>query len=222
EWAFDALGLRLADRVPLRRIQSVYEVTRPDGGTVQLEASMESTAQALERRWAGSGARYERFVRRVGEIHARLRPLLHISHPTAFDLLRSGAWRDARFLSRGLASILEETGLPGPARDAIGIWTHVAGQRLTGAPAPLAFVPMLIHRVGAFYPADGIRSIPRALSAAAQASGVDLRLKTSASSIATRDGRVTGVETESGDFLSADAVVSNVGGPATYLRLVRG
>lgn len=219
EWAFRALGLELAEHVPLRKIDDVYEVQSGEAEPVRFHADLEQTAAGLERRWPGSGLRYRRFVEETRATYARLEPLLHAA-PHPVGLLRSGAWRDAPFLLRPLGAILARTGLPEPVVQAIGIWTHVAGQKLAEAPSPLAFVPSLIHTAGCYYPLHGIGSIPHALAAAALRARAELRYGVEAREIRCSGGRVTGVETGDG-FLSADAVLSNVGGIRTYVELLR-
>jgi phytoene desaturase len=220
EWAFGAVGLDLAEHVPLRPIPHVYEVSTPEGVRVTFHADLGETAAGLERTWPGSGRRYEAFVRGVARAYRRLQPLQRVSRPGPWDLLRSGGWRDLPFLFRPLGRVLAGTGLPRPVVDALAIWTHVAGQRLEEAPSPLAFVPALIHTVGAAYPAGGIRAVPRALAGAARQAGVGLRFGVRVVAIRCAGGRVTGVETAGGDHLPADAVVSNAGGVDTYLNLL--
>jgi phytoene dehydrogenase-like protein len=121
-----------------------------------------------------------------------------------------------------LGAILDRTGLPSPVREAIAIWTHVAGQTVDEAPSPLAFVPALIHTVGAYYPATGIGSIPRALADAAVSAGVEFEYGTKVVAIPSRQGRVSGAETDRGQFIAADAVLSNHSGVGTYLTLLEG
>ena len=220
EWAFRALDLDLEAHVALRRIEDVYEVTGPDGPPLRFLADLDATAAGFERRWPGSGLAYTRFVRQVQETYATLSPMLHLARPGPLALLRSGAWRGAPFLLRSLGSVLDGAGLPGPVRDAIAIWTHIAAQDPREAPSPLAFVPALIHSVGAFYPSGGIGTIPRALAAIAEKRGVEMRYRTKVRAVRCDGGKVTAVETEAGEILEADAVLSNAGGIGTYLELV--
>jgi phytoene desaturase len=219
KWAFAALGLDLAEQVSLQPIPDVYEVVTAGGERIHFHTSLAETAAGMERAWPGSGARYEAFVAQTAHAYCRLQPLQWLPRPRPWDLLRTGAWRDIPFLLRSLEQVLARTGLPGPVIEAIAIWTHVAGQRRQEAPSPLAFVPALIHEVGPVYPAGGIRAIPQALEKAARQAGAVLRLGVPVSAIRSRTGRVLGVETADGDFLAADAVVSDVG-IATYLKLV--
>src|SRR5205814_6924506 len=134
----------LAEHVPLRRVEAVYEVTTAEGSRVSFHASREATAAGFERTWPGSGRRYERFVREVERVYRRLSPLLYLSRPGPSALLRTGAWRHLPFLLRSLGAVLARSGLPAPVQDALAIWTHVAGQRVEEAPSPMAFVAALI------------------------------------------------------------------------------
>ncbi len=219
EYAFAAVGLRLEEHVPLRRIDSVYEVASAQGIVCRFMADKEATANGFERVWPGSGKQYLRFVAETFEIYQQLAPLQHVSHPGPLNLIQNSAWRAAPFLLRSLKGVLARTGLPQPIRDAISVWTHIAGQQASEAPSPLAFVPSLIHEVGAYYPVGGIGAIPAALAQAATAAGVTFQYGVRVRAIRREQGRVSGVELEDGTFLSADAVVSNAHGVGTYLDL---
>jgi 1-hydroxycarotenoid 3,4-desaturase len=220
--AFAALGLDLDAGVALRPVSDLYEVAGPGRPAVRLRADLEATAADLDRAWPGSGRRYARFVERAAAAHAALSPLLFRPRPGPADLLRGGRWRHAGFLLRALGPILRGAGLPAPLVDALAIWTHVAGQSLDAAPGPMAFVPALVHRVGAVYPAGGIGAVPAALARAAATAGVAFHFGTRVTRIVVERGRATGVETAAGERVAADLVVSNASGVGTYLDLVPG
>jgi phytoene dehydrogenase-like protein len=219
EWALKSVGIVLAEHLELRVIEHAYSVDSPGQPAVHIYSSEAKTAAELDRTWPGSGNRYLRFVRRTGAIEASLRPMLYGTAPGPLALLGGGRWRHAGFLLRSLRSVLHESGLPAPVVNALSIWTHVAGQRPEEAPSPLAFVPALVHSVGCFYPKDGIRAIPALLAKFAAEAGVEFRFNTKARRIISRDGKVTGVETQTGEFLASDAVISDCG-VATYLELL--
>lgn len=220
DWAFRAVGLVLEEHVPLQRIEDVYEVTNGAGETVRFLADLGETAAGFDRTWPGSGRRYEAFVHAMARIHDRLRPLLRVSRPGPADLIRTGAWRHLPFLRSALGTVLARAGLPAAVNDAVAIWTHVAGQTTAEAPSPLAFVPAMIHTVGAYYPAGGIATVPRALETAAASAGVELRFGTTVRRILSDGGRIHGIQTTEDQYLAADAVISNAGGVGTYLDLV--
>jgi phytoene dehydrogenase-like protein len=221
EWAFRELGLDLAELVPMRRVEDVYQVEAADGSVVRIRADRDETADGIERTWPGGGRRYRAFVARVSRIHERLRPLLTSPRPGPGALLRGGAWRDLPFLLRPLRSVLASAGLPPPVADAVAIWTHVAGQSAAQAPSPLAFVAAILHGAGAFLPSGGIGAVPVALAAAARRAGVEVELGTTVAAIRCERGWARGVATAGGGFLEADAIVSNRNGAGTYLELAR-
>lgn len=220
EWAFRSLGLELAEHVTLRRIDDVYDVLSSLGVAVHFYADVKRTAAGIDAQWPGSGRRYERFVADMKDTHERLSPLLHVSRPGLASLFRNRAFTRIPFLLKSLGSILARTNLPQPVIEAIAIWTQIAGQRIDEAPGPLAFVPALIHSVGAFYPVEGIGSIPRTLARAAAAAGVEFQYGATVRSIVSEAGRVRGVETDQEEFVAADAIISNYSGIGTYLEML--
>jgi phytoene dehydrogenase-like protein len=220
-WAFAQAGIDLDRHVPLQRIGHVYQAQIQGQPPLDVFDSLERTAQALEHRWPGSRPWYERFIARTHASYRRLQPLQCAPHVGLGGLLRCSAWRDLPFLLRPLRSILGRSGLPPAVAEALGVWTHVAGQTFIDAPAPLALVPAVIHHVGAYYPhgGGGIGAIPQALFETAQTVGVDFRFNARVEHVRCRDGLALGVEMAGGEFTAADAVISDIG-LGTYLHLL--
>lgn len=220
EWAFRALGLELSKHISLRRIDDVYEVLSSTGVTVRFHGDLKRTAAGFDAQWPGSGKLYEQFVAATWETHKRLSPLLHVSRPRPSDLLNSRRFTRIPFLLQSLGSIMSRTNLPRPVVEAIAIWTQIAGQPIDEAPSPMAFVPALIHSVGAFYPCEGISMIPRTLGRIAAEAGVEFQYDTRVRRIVCERGCVKGVETHEGEFVAADAVISNYSGIGTYIEML--
>jgi phytoene dehydrogenase-like protein len=153
-------------------------------------------------------------------IHANVQPLTFHSHPSPWLLLRHGALGSAPFMLRSLASVLQGAQLPPALQASIGIWTHIAGQPMQEAPAPMAFVPGLFHGVGAYYPRGGMRAVPELLLAEALAAGVQFRFNTKVKAIHAPGGQVVAVETTDGERLPTAAVVSDAAGIGTYVELL--
>lgn len=216
--AFSALGISLDD-LALRRVEDVYEVEAEGAAPVRIFADLDATVDLLERDHPGQGAAYRRLVAATTKIHAALAPLQVRARPSPFALLRAGAARHAPFLLRSLAGVLARAGLRGAVAEAVGIWTHIAGQPLDAAPSPLALVPAMIHGPGCFVPARGVAAVPEAVHRRALALGVTIRTGAHVSRIIVEGGCACGVELASGQRLDADLVISDASGAATLLEL---
>jgi phytoene dehydrogenase-like protein len=221
EWAFAQLGIA-ADALPLTPIEHVYHVLHEDGRTTAFDRSLATTAAGFEAQFPGSGALYKAFVEKMLATHANVQPLTFHSHPGVWDVLRNGSLGSVPFMLSSLATVLDKAKLPPTLQASIGIWTHIAGQPMTQAPAPMAFVPGLFHGVGSYYPKGGMRAVPELLLATALAAGVNIRYDTKVASIQAPQQRVAGVVTAAGEFLPATAVMSDASGIGTYVELVEG
>lgn len=73
---------------------------------------------------------------------------------------------------------------------------------------------------GVFFPKGGMHAVPRALAGAAEKHGVKIRYSTTVESVATKNGRATGVITTTGEHISADVVVLNPDLPIAYRELL--
>jgi phytoene dehydrogenase-like protein len=219
-WAFERLGADLDTQVDLIHLDDeVYRVTSAGHPSVSIFADLHRTASTLEAQWPGSGAAYEAWISRMTGIYDNLVELQRDPRPGAWKLLKKGRFREGLFLLQGLAAHLERSGLPQPVRDALGIWTHIAGQPLAEAPAPLAFVPAIIHTHGAYVVRGGMARIVEALRALAVEAGVEIRCGTRVDRIVRDGSRVLGVEA-GGQRISAERVFSNAPGIGTYVELL--
>ncbi len=77
------------------------------------------------------------------------------------------------------------------------------------APAILTMIASAQTDQGCWYAMGGTRSVARALERLVNESGVKVLPSTRVVQILERDGQVTGVQTDTGDTITADAVVSN-------------
>lgn len=73
---------------------------------------------------------------------------------------------------------------------------------------------------GVFFPKGGMHAVPRALAGAAEKHGVKIRYSTTIESVATQNGRATGVVTTDGEHIPADVVVLNPDLPIAYRELL--
>ena len=217
-WAFEQLGLD-PTALGLRRVEDVYVVERDGAPPVHVYSDLERTCAGLDAHWPGQGERYRTFLRKTAAIHRALAPLQVSGSPGPMALVRAGVLRHAPFLLESLGRLLRSAGFVPAVADAIGIWTHVAGQNMHSAPSPLGLVPAMIHGPGCFVPARGLAAIPELVLGRAAALGVELRASARVRRIVSEAARVTGVELEDGTVLSGRAVISDASGVATLLEL---
>jgi len=221
EWAFHELDLSLHDLVPMQKVENVYEVlSAKHSQPVRIFHSLARTVEGLEASQPGSGALYANFVKSMQEAYKRLSTLQRQSRPNLWKLLRCGAWRDISFLLKPLGRVIQEANIGGPLQDALGIWTHIAGQELDVAPSPLALVPALIHEYGCYLPMHGIREVPEILAAKARDRGVEFHFNSPVARIEVKDRTAVGVRLSNGSVIPAAAVISNISGVGTYTDLI--
>jgi phytoene dehydrogenase-like protein len=221
EWAFERIGIDSAV-LDLRSVPHLYDVDTANTPPLSIFLDLQRTTQGFDERWPGAGRKYQSFVSDMEKLRQRLAPLLVVPNPNLRELVRRGAVTVAPFLLRSLGGVLRRHALPREIVDAIGIWSHIAGQSLAEAASVMAFVPALVHRVGAFVPRAGMRAIPDVLQQRAAAAGATLQCGVRATRVRTQNGRVSGVETEDGEVIACDAVISNAHGVGTYQQLVEG
>jgi phytoene desaturase len=73
---------------------------------------------------------------------------------------------------------------------------------------------------GVWFPKGGIHAVPRALALAAEKHGVQFRYGTTVDFVDVQSGRATGVVTDAGERIPADAVVLNPDLPVAYRELL--
>ncbi|PAU95553.1 phytoene desaturase [Aliifodinibius salipaludis] len=88
------------------------------------------------------------------------------------------------------------------------------------APATLNIIPYVELSLGGYYLDGGMYSLIKALTSLAESKGVNIQYDTEITKINTTDNRITGTTDISGNFYTADIVVSNSDASATYLDLV--
>jgi diapolycopene oxygenase len=99
-------------------------------------------------------------------------------------------------------------------------FTQYVGSNPENTPAVLCGIASMQSRDGVWYPMGGTRAVPEALAALATDLGVEIRTECPVQRIRTEGGKVVGVETASGEFIPAAAVVSNSDSVRTHRELL--
>lgn len=88
------------------------------------------------------------------------------------------------------------------------------------SPATLNVIPHVEISQGGYYVKNGLYRVAKALEQLATACGADIRYNESVGRIETNDGRITGLQLESGEEISYDVVISNSDASDTILNLI--
>jgi phytoene desaturase len=101
-------------------------------------------------------------------------------------------------------------------------FVQYVGSSPYGSPAVLCSIAHMQTNDGVWYPIGGTRAVPVALEKLARELGVTLHTGVGVSRIVEEAGRVTAIETDTGDRVNVSAVVSNMDSVRTMQELVRG
>lgn len=223
--------------------QGPYFAPRPDGPALQLFDDPARRRASIAQFSARDADAYEEWEAWLGGLADVLAPLLtetppHLGSKRPRDLLAQArlGWQARRWDERAIADItrlftmsiadlveeqFESDAMRGvlSVSGVIGTW---AGPRASGT----AYV-MAHHKIGEVgdgklgawgFPEGGMGAVTRALADAARSFGATVRTGTGVERILVRDGRATGVVTETGEEIHADVVIAATHPQITFLR----
>ena len=219
EEIFAAAGQSMADRLRLLPIDPLTRYFFPDGTSFDAQRDWAETAAQIERLALADVEGFLRFLAEAARLHLSGDPLA-AGRGEEGGLIRSVPWLRAGArpsASRAIARYVSSENL----RRALEHFTADAGANPFRAPAALNAVAHRALTGGAWYPQDGPGAIPRALERLAAESGVNILLNCPVRQIAVKQGAAIGVAIGAeGQFLPADAVVSNVDALSTLRYLL--
>ncbi|GAB3913411.1 phytoene dehydrogenase [Microlunatus endophyticus] len=219
------VGSRLADRLPLRRLEPAYRGRFADGSTIDVHTDPAEMLAEIERSCGPQEVRrFQRFVSWVTRLYElEFSTFIDVNYRTPLDLLRSPATLARLFAAGGFGRL-------GPA-----IGRRIADPRLqrlmsfqalyvglspSEALAIYAVISYLDSISGVWFPDGGMHAVPRALADAfVDAGGVLATGQPVTGLITDSRGRVAGVRTGD-DRLMADAVVCTGDLSTTYRKLL--
>ncbi len=218
EEVFAAAGQDMADRLRLQPIDPLTRYFFPDGTSFDAHRDWAETAAQIERLAPADLEGVLRFLAEAARLHRSADPL-GPGHNSG-GLLKPAPWLRAgarRSVSRAIGRYVSSEKL----RRVLEHFAANAGANPFRAPAALNAIAHRELTAGAWYPQDGPGAIPRALEQLAADSGVKMLFNCPVRQIAVKEGAARGV-TYGADaqFLSADAVVSNVDALSTLRYLL--
>jgi phytoene desaturase len=221
--ALGAVNERLSDWLELTRLEPAYRAHFHDGSTLDVIADPERMAEEVGRvcgRPEADG--YRRFVE-----HAR-----HLWQLERHDFIERNLDRPRDLLTAGLVRLLAAGGLrrmyaknrqffrDPRTRRVFSFQALYAGVSPFSALSLYSVIAYLDSVAGVWFPKGGVHAVPRALALAAEKHGVQFRYGTAVDFVDVRGGRATGVVTDAGERIPADAVVLNPDLPVAYRQLL--
>jgi phytoene desaturase len=226
--AFDCVGQRLEDHLELKPVDPLYRAHYPDGSVLDVKADPAAMAAEVEAVCGvEEAAGYLRFVEFVSELYRlEIRNFIDRNLDSPLDLLRPSL---ARLVALGgMRRLAPKVGqyLKDPrTQRVLSFQAMYAGLAPQDALAIYAVIAYMDSVAGVYFPKGGMNAVPRALAAAAEKAGVEIRFDTTVSRIETRGSRAVAVHTTSrdgiaGERIAADTVVLTPDLPVAYRELL--
>ncbi len=221
--ALDAVDERLDDWLNLQRLEPAYRAFFHDGSTLDVIAEPEAMAEEIGRVCGRAEADgYRRFVHYVARLwRLERKDFIERNLDSPRDLLTKGLLRlvaagGFRHMYANNRRFLRDP----RTRRIFSFQAMYAGLSPFDALALYSVIAYLDSVAGVWFPKGGIHAVPRALAGAAEKHGVQFRYGTTVEFVDVQHGRATGVVTDSGERIPADAVVLNPDLPVAYRDLL--
>ncbi len=221
--AFDSVDEDMDEWLTLDPVDPLYRAFYPDGSVLNVHADVDAMADEINRVIGpGEAAGYRAYVDFVSQVYRyEMRDFIDRNIDSPFDLLTPSLARLAAAGGfRRLAPKVRQY-LKDPRTERVfSFQSMYAGLSPYDALALYAVIAYMDSVAGVFFPRGGMHAIPRAMAAAAEKHGVELRYDTEVASVETSAGRATAVLTRDGERIPADVVVLNADLPIAYRDLL--
>lgn len=229
---FAEAGRDLEDEIDLVRLDPQWRSFFDDGTILDLVADAKAMRDALTKfSSAKTAAGYERFLQLSERIHRISadwffwRPLGGLRDMfSARKMMQAGTLSDvlALRMGRSVAGTVRSFVPDARVAQMVDHFTQYVGSAPDASPAVLCGIAHMQTSEGVWYPRGGTGVIPQALARLATDLGVELRTGTAVKRISITNGKVTGVELESGRHVPFEAVISNCDSVRTHRELLGG
>ena len=223
EDALSCVGEKLSDWLELLPLSPLYRAFYADGSQLDVHADTgrmeEEIAQVISKDEALGYRRYVEFVTKLYKYE--FNDFIDKNIDSPFDLLTPNL---ARLIALGgfrkLAPKVSQF-LKDPRTQRVysfqAMYAGVSPQQALAIYAVIAYMDSVN---GVYFPKGGMNALPRALAAAAQKHGVDIRYNQNVNQLEKSGDRVTAAITDSGERFECDAIVLNPDLPVAYSDLL--
>ena len=218
-----AVGEKLSDWLELTPLDPAYRAHYPDGSTLDVRTDTARMAAEISRvcgpREADGYLRFVDFARGLWRLERD--NFIDRNLDTPLDLLNLSLLKLAGMGGfRRLQPKINQYFRDPRTQRIFSFQAMYAGLAPHDALAIYAVIAYLDSVAGVFFPRGGMHAVPKALAGAAEKHGVQFRYETTVTRVETANGRATGVITDTGERIPADAVVLNPDLPIAYRDLL--
>lgn len=227
---FEAVGAEMDDHLTMAPVDPMYRAVYEDGSTLRVLHGREAMAAEISSVCGPSeAAGFHRFCDWLSDLYDLEMPnfidrnfdsVLDLLHPIGpgLRLVQAGGFGK---LSNAVARYFDDPRL----QRIFSFQSMYAGLAPYQALALYGIITYMDSVEGVYFPEGGMHALPVAIAAAATGAGVEFRYDTAVERIVLEhgtSGRVRGVRLESGELITADAVVCNADLPVAYKTLLGG
>jgi len=225
EEAYRSFGQDIDQRIDFVQLDPNYRIYYHDGDTLDLYSNMAQLAREVEKVEPGSAERLFRFVGESAKKYAlgmdfvdrNYDHLTDLANPVAgLRLLQTNAHQN---LYQQVARFFNQND---KLTKAFSFHSMFLGLSPFDALAMYSLITYADLALGMWYPRGGIYRIVEDMVDLGEEMGVTLRTNAPVAEICVEDARTVGVMLQSGEFVSADIVISNADLPYTYRKLIPG
>jgi phytoene desaturase len=231
ERIFAEAGVKMADRLDLRRLDPQWRCFFDDGSVLDLRQDVAKMQDSLRAYAPGTEGGYADFIGMSAKLHEVSEKFFFWrSVEDITDTLDFKKNMDLATL-KDVLSLRMGTTVAGQIRKRVkdprvaqmlDHFVQYVGSSPYGSPAVLCSIAHMQTNDGVWYPMGGTRAVPLALEKLGRELGVAYRTGTGISRIHAGSGQVEAVETDGGKIIKVSAVVSNMDSVRTYRELVGG
>ncbi|MFP5334662.1 MAG: phytoene desaturase family protein [Actinomycetes bacterium] len=220
---FDAVDEDVADWLDLEPVAPLYRARFADGSRLDVHADTEAMAAEIEQVVGpDEAAGYRRYVDFVTRLYRyEMRDFIDRNIDTPLDLLTPNL---ARLVAAGgfrrLAPTVEQYLKDPRTQRVFSFQSLYAGVAPQDAMALYAVIAYMDSVAGVYFPRGGMHAVPRAMAAAAEKHGVEIRYGSEVARVEHSGGRASAVVTADGERIACDAVVLNPDLPVAYRDLL--
>ncbi len=221
EEIFQSVGYRLADEVPMKRLDPQYRLTFGGGGQLDCTPNLEEMDRQIERLSPGDVGQLSRYMDDNRVKLERFRPILERPFHSVFDLMRPSLLGAARHVHpfRSLGEELSRYFKDPRLVIAFAFQSKYLGMSPFQCPSLFSILSYLEYEYGVHHPIGGCSRVSQRMAELATSMGVDVRLSEPVTSLEFRGRKICGVITDQGRY-PCDAMVVNADFAEAMKRLV--